>query len=390
MKYFEFVNKTKLIAGKHALEQLNYQCQQYCMTYPLILTDEVLIEVSVYSQCIKHLSLPYITYSHIPVDSFIHIVQDIVNLYKDNNCNGIIAIGGGSVLDTAKGVYLMLSQEVSSFENIIGFENLKKGKDIPFFAIPTTSGTGSEATSVAVISNPDKGIKMEIISEFMQFDVAFIDPKTTLNLPLKTTASCAIDALTHAIEAYTCSGKNPVSDVYAITAIKLIVENIYQVIHDPKDKEARLALAVASYNAGCAFSNSMVGIVHGIGHALGAVCHIPHGDAMSMLLVPSMKFNKDQCKDLYGELLLYIGGSELYARTSKEKRADKTIECIETLLHQLHIITKLPISLLSIDDLKNYIDEIIEKAMNDGAMIVNEKYVDYQDVIDILGGYYGY
>lgn len=390
MKYFEFVNKTKLIAGNNALEQFDYQCQQYHMTYPLILTDEVLIEVGVYSQCIKHFSLPYITYSHIPVDSSIHTIEDIVNLYQKHQCYGIIAIGGGSVLDTAKGVYLMLSQEVSSFDEIIGFESLEKGIDIPFFAIPTTSGTGSEATNVAVISNPEKGVKMEIISEFMQFDVAFIDPCTTLNLPLKTTASCAIDALTHAIEAYSCSGKNPISDVYAINAIQMIFKNIDKIINHPKDKDARTALAIASYNAGCAFSNSMVGVVHGIGHALGAVCHIPHGDAMSMLLVPCMKFNQNQCQKLYGELLLYVGGSELYASTPIEKRADKTIECIETLLNQLHLTTKLPISLLSIDDLKSHIDEIVEKAMNDGAMLVNEKYVDYQDVMDILGGIYGY
>lgn len=390
MNYFEFVNKTKIIAGINALEQLNFECQQYHMTYPLILTDQTLIKVKTVSTCLKYLSSPYLIYSNIPMDSSTDTVNEIVQLYKDNHCNGVIAIGGGSVLDTAKGVYLILSQNVNCFDDIVGFENLKKGLDIPFFAIPTTSGTGSEATSVAVISNHLKNVKMEIISQFMQFDIAFLDPHTTLTLPLKTTASCAIDALTHAIEAYSCSGKNPISDIYAANAIKMIIDNIDSVVNDPKDKIARNNLAIASYLAGCAFSNSMVGIVHGIGHALGAVCHIPHGEAMSMLLVPCLKFNKEMCQDIYGELLLYIGGSELYASTPKNKRADKMIECVETLLHGLNAKTKLPISLLEINDLKSHVDEIVEKSMNDGAMIVNQKYVDYQDVIDILGGNYGY
>lgn len=390
MNYFEFVNKTKVIAGVNALDQLSFECQQYNMSYPLILTDQTLVKVKAVSICLKQLSMSYLIYDDIPVDSSTDTVNEIVQLYKTNQCDGIIAIGGGSVLDTAKGVYLILSQNVNNFDDIVGFENLKKGIDIPFFAIPTTSGTGSEATSVAVISHHQKNIKMEIISEFMQFDIAFLDPRMTLTLPLKTTASCAIDALTHAIEAYSCSGKNPMSDIYAINAIKMIIENIHFVINDPKDKMARNNLAIASYLAGCAFSNSMVGIVHGIGHALGAVCHIPHGEAMSMLLVPCLKFNKDICKNAYSELLLYIGGCKLYASTPDDKKANIMIECIETLLHGLNAKTKLPVSLLEIDDLKSHLDEIVEKAMNDGAMIVNEKYVDYQDVMNILGGNYGY
>ncbi|MCD7809504.1 MAG: iron-containing alcohol dehydrogenase, partial [Erysipelotrichaceae bacterium] len=329
-------------------------------------------------------------YSNIPVDSSTYVIEDIVKTYKENHCDGIIAVGGGSVIDSAKGAFLMISQKAKHFEDIVGFEILKKVEEIPFFVIPTTSGTGSEATAVAVISNPNKNIKMEIISEHMQPHMALIDSHMTLSLPLKTTASTAVDALTHAIEAYSCSGKNPISDIYATSAIQMIFNNINKVISNPKDKQGRLALAVASYNAGCAFSNSMVGVVHGIGHALGAVCHIPHGDAMSMLLVPCMKFNLDECKDLYGELLLYVGGSDLYASTPLDKRAIKTIECIETLQHELHNQTNLPISLLDIDNLNEFIDLIVEKAMNDGAMIVNAKNVTKQDILDILGGYYGY
>ena len=390
MNRFEFMNKTKLVAGDNALFQLDFECSRYHIKKALILTDNNLVKLKVVNHCLQHLTIPYYIYDNIPVDSSVYTINEIASLYEVNQCDGIIAIGGGSVLDSAKGAYLLLSQETNSLEDIVGFEAVFKGKEIPFFAIPTTSGTGSEATSVAVISHPDKNIKMEIISEYIQSDVTFLEPLMTLSLPLKTTIFTAIDALTHAIEAYSCSGKNPISDIYATSAISLIIENIHQIIEHPNDKNIRLNLAIASYLAGCAFSNSMVGIVHGIGHALGAVCHIPHGEAMAMLLIPCMKFNKDVCIDWYGELLLYIGGSELYATTPIHQRANKTIECLETLLYSLNMKISSNCSLTSIKSLKDNLDDIIEKAMNDGAMIVNKKNVSYDDVYNILGGKYGY
>lgn len=388
--YFEFVNKTKVCAGKNALSQLEYECQQYHMKHPLILTDDVLYQLKYVDIVTKHLSLDYSLFTHIPVDSSIHTIEDITNYYLKEKCDGLIALGGGSVLDTAKGVYLMLSQECESIEDILGFEDLKLGQDVPFFAIPTTSGTGSEATCVAVVSHPEKQVKLEIISQHIQSHVAFLDPVLTQNLPLKTTASTGIDALTHAIEAYTCSQKNPISDAYAILAIQTISQNILKVVENPKDENIRLNLALASYEAGCAFSNSMVGIVHAIGHALGAVCHIAHGDAMSMLLVPCMRYNLEVNKDLYGDLLLYLGQKDLYSQTPKEQLGQKAIDYIASLLQTLHEKTNLPISLESIENLNEHIDEVIEKALNDGALIVNNKYANKQDIRNILEGHYGY
>lgn len=388
--YFEFMNKTKLCAGEQALSQLEYECQQYHMTHPMILSDTVLYKLNYVSILTKHLSLKYTLFTDIPVDSSIHTIEKIKDEYIKEQCDGIIALGGGSVLDTAKGVYLMLSQECDNIDDILGFEDLKIGKEIPFFAIPTTSGTGSEATCVAVVSHPEKHVKLEIISQHIQSQVAFIDPVFTQNLPLKTTASTGIDALTHAIEAYTCSQKNPLSDSYAITAIQLISSNILKVVEKPKDKDIRFQLALASYVAGGAFSNSMVGTVHAIGHALGAVCHIAHGDAMSMLLIPCMRFNLDINNDLYGDLLLYLGYKDIYASTPKQDLGKQAIYKMSELLEILHTKTNLPISLESVESLPDYIEEIADKALNDGALIVNNKYVYKQDIIDILEGKYGY
>ncbi len=388
--YFEFMNKTKICAGKNALSQLNYECQQYHMKHPLIITDDVLYQLNYVRILQKHLSIPYSLFTHVPVDSSTEVVEEIKTFYIQEKCDGIIALGGGSVLDTAKGVYLMISQQCNRIQDIMGFEDLKVGLQVPFFAIPTTSGTGSEATCVAVVNDPHKHVKLEIISQHIQSDVAFLDPVFTIHLPLKTTASTSIDALVHAIEAYSCAGKNPISDIYAISAISLISTHLPKMIQDPKDEDLRSQLALASYLAGVAFSNSMVGIVHAIGHALGAVCHIPHGEAMSMLLIPCMRFNLSVNHELYGDLLLYLGQKEVYAKTPNEKRGEQAIVMIEELLKQLHVSVGLPISLKSIETLHEHIEEIAEKALNDGALLVNNRYTYKEDIISILEGQYGY
>lgn len=131
--YFEFMNKTKLCVGDHALSQLQYECQQYNITHPLLLTDQTLYKLHYVDLIKKYLSIDYSLYHDIPVDSSIHTVEEIYHYYNQENCDGIIALGGGSVLDTAKGLYLMLSQECHSIEDILGFEVITKGKDIPFF-----------------------------------------------------------------------------------------------------------------------------------------------------------------------------------------------------------------------------------------------------------------
>ena len=267
---------------------------------------------------------------------------------------------------------------------LAGCELISYGKHIPFIAIPTTSGTGSEATLVAVILNKLQNVKMEFISYFLVPDVAILDPRMTLTLPPKITASTGMDALCHAIEGYTCLQKNPMSDAYATSAIEIIRDNIIETVKNGSNKQARLAMANASLMAGVAFSNSMVGVIHAIGHSLGAICRVPHGDAMSILMPHCMKFNKDKLNDQYAKLLLYLAGEEVYVNTPKAERADKAIDCVENLLKELNRIAGLPTKLLDVNVKKEDFGQIAEKALNDGAMIVNPKHVSYNDVIEIL------
>ena len=206
----------------------------------------------------------------------------------------------------------------------------------------------------------------------------------TMTLPPRVTASTGMDTLCHAIEAYSCLQKNPLSDAYAAKAVELVRKNLLHATQYGHWKEARLAMANASFLAGAAFSNSMVGVVHAIGHALGGVCHIAHGDAMNILLPAGMRFNRKVCKAEYAQLLLYLAGPEVYLKTPEQRRADRAIAEVVHLRKKLNRLTGLPLTLKEAGADPAKFPEVAAAALNDGAVIVNPRQVTYEAVIRIL------
>ncbi|MFR8104555.1 MAG: iron-containing alcohol dehydrogenase [Clostridia bacterium] len=386
-KYYEFQNQTKILSGEFALENIPTELDFYQAKRPLILSDKVLEKIGSVQTVIDAIG-EYIEitdiYTEIPQDSDMDIINMLALKYKNLRCDSIIAIGGGSVIDTAKGLRMVVSQNVTNLEELVGAENIHYKTHIPFIAIPTTAGTGSEVTLVAVILNRMKKIKMEYISYFLLPDVAILDSRMTQSLPPKATASTGMDALCHGIESYSCMQKNPMSDAYATAAIELIRDNLIQAVEKGKDKKVRLAMANASLMAGVAFSNSMVGLVHAIGHSLGAISHVPHGDAMAILLPAVMEYNLDVLKEEYAKLYFYFVGEEEYIKMPKEKRAEAMIYEVKKLREVLHEKTGLPITLKQANVKKDNFQEIAKKAINDGAIIVNPKDAKEEDIIRIL------
>lgn len=386
-QYYEFQNSAKILSGKFALENIPVELKMLNAKNPLFLSDDTLSKIGTMQIVLDALEkqdfIVKEIYTQIPPDSDLELIKKIVKIYKEKHCDSIIALGGGSVIDTAKGVRMVLSQEVENINDLMGAEILMYGKHIPFVAIPTTSGTGSEVTAVAVILDKIKQIKMEFISYYLLPDVAVIDPRMTKTLPKKIAASTGMDALCHAIESYTCLQKNPMSDAYAISAIKLIGENLMDSVEKGKE-EAKIAMANASMMAGVSFSNSMVGLVHAIGHALGGVCHVPHGNAMNILLPFCMKYNMDKIGGEYGKILLYLAGEDVYLNTPAKKRGEKTVQIIEEMKQKLNRLTELPITLSEAGVKKEDLPEVAKKAINDGAIIVNPKEAKYGDVLNIL------
>ena len=261
---------------------------------------------------------------------------------------------------------------------------LSRGQSVPFAAIPTTSGPGSEATGVAVIKDGERKVKLEFISSFLLPDIAVLDTRVLESMPARITALTGLDALTHAIEAYSCLQKNPISQCYALSAIRLIVGNLEKAITRPRDREARISMAIASYISGAAFSNSMVGIVHAIGHSVGGVCSVAHGEAMTILLPVCMRYNEEYAEEDYSELLLYLSDADTYASTKKEDRAKKAISTVEDFITRIKGIAPIATKLSERGVKRSDFEEIAKRAMNDGALIVNPRNADKDDILKIL------
>ncbi len=386
--YYEFINSVKILSGKLAVENIPYELNRLGAERPMILTDKALLKVGLVEYVLGALENSDIivgaVYSDIPPDSSVQVVNDIVQVYAEHKCDSLIAVGGGSVIDSAKGASILITEGSNDLMQFMGLEILKTSRRQPFIVVPTTAGTGSEVTTVAVIADKARNVKMEFIAGQLLPDVAVLDPRMTISLPAKLTASTGMDCLAHAIEAYSCLQKNPLSDAFACSAITLWRENLLLAVKEGKNIDARLAMSNASLMAGVAFSNSMVGIVHAIGHACGGVCHVPHGDAMAILLPACMEYNLDKVEPLYAELLLPLAGSEVYAATPKESRARKSIQVVREMMDQLNKLCGLPTRLRDAGVSKDDFAIIAASAINDGAAIVNPKEFEISDVIHIL------
>lgn len=390
--YYDFCCRVKTVSGNNALEQIPALLAGMNASRPMIITDKGVMAVGLVDVARKamgkKLKIAHI-YDNVPVDSNYKVVDDAARVYRQKKCDSLIAIGGGSAIDTAKGVNIVASLGGSSLLEYEGFGAVKK-KLNPMVVIPTTAGTGSEMTLVAVIADPDRHIKMLFVSYFMLPDIGVIDPRMTKTLPDFLTASTAMDAMTHSCEAYFSMEKNPLSDSFAIKAIQLISENLLNVVKNPKDLKGRSALAIASTMAGVSFSNSMVGLVHNLGHTVGAICHVPHGTAMSILLPYGMEYSLHRAPDVIGELLFPIGGPEVYAATPKKERGEKAIELIRKMNQDLHDATggKHPRFLKEIRDRsgaqvvpESVLETLAQATMLDGARMSNAEEIYPPDAL---------
>ena len=387
-QYYEFFCPVKVIAGKAALEHIPYELTGLAAKRPMIVTDKGVRAAGLLDPVVaacEESGLEIISiYDDVPPDSSTDVVRDIAGIYPSEKFDSIIAVGGGSAIDTAKAVNILVSEGGDDIAAYSGAGVIKHPLK-PFLVVPTTAGTGSEVTSVAVITDTTKSVKLPFTSSFLLPNAAVIDPRMTLTLPPHITAATAMDAMTHATEAFTCMAKNPLSDAYATAAVKKISTSLLQVMDNPKDSDGRLELAQASTMAGIAFSNSMVGLVHALGHATGAICHLPHGLCMSLYLPYVLEYNLESIRAPLGELLLYLEGPDVYSATPASRRAEASISALRKLRDELHKRCKLPRTLKETGSVEEHqLDTIAEMAMDDGAMMFNPKEVSLEDARAVL------
>jgi alcohol dehydrogenase len=393
--YYEYCCRVKTVAGHDVLERIPEMLAEMNAERPLIITDKGVVAAGLIDTVTEAISEGLTIGSvedDVPPDSDVKAVNSIAKIYVKKGCDSIIAVGGGSVLDTAKGVNIIVSEDSDDLMKFTGAGALKRRLK-PLVAIPTTAGTGSEVTLAAVIADHENSKKMLFTSYFLLPDIAVIDSRMTMTLPDFLTALTGMDALTHAVEAYTCLGKNPVSDAAALEAIPLISKNLLAVVKNPEDTKGRLALATAATLSGMAFSNSMVGLVHTLGHSMGAVCHVPHGTCMSIFLPYGLEYNMHKNGEYTGELLYALAGDAVYARTPKEQRAVKTVEFIRSLNQDLHEATGGRHSrfLKEIQGRegkpmvpRSKLREIAKTALGDGTIFYNPEELSMEDMMRVL------
>ncbi|MCR3961745.1 iron-containing alcohol dehydrogenase [Aeromonas veronii] len=387
-RYYDFFCPVKLLAGEQALEQLASELASLGARRPLLLTDKGVNATGLATLLANVLAegeLPVAAiWDEIPADSSTAVVERIAKRYRELDCDSLVALGGGSVIDTAKAVNILTSMGGDHLLDYSGAGCLTSPLK-PLAVVPTTAGTGSEVTLVAVIKDEASGRKVPFTSPFLLPQLAVLDPRLTQGLPLNITAATAMDAMTHAIEAFIGTAKNPVSDALALMAVEKIASALPQIIHDPQNKQLRLQLAEGSTLAGMAFSNSMVGLVHALGHSLGARCHLPHGLCMNLFLPTVLDYNRPEVDSELARLLLPLVGAERFAATPAHQRAEATITAIRTLRDTLWQAVKLPrtMSEAGVSD-RSLLTEIRDLAINDGALLFNRKDADREQLLTLL------
>ncbi|UOQ94639.1 iron-containing alcohol dehydrogenase [Halobacillus shinanisalinarum] len=322
--------------GRHALEKVGKEAAARGKK-ALIISDKVMDALDYVSEGRDYLtkagveSVVYLGVESEPTDTY---VEEALELFKKENCDLVISLGGGSCIDTAKAI-VVLATNGGYIGDYMGEKKVAEVAPIPHIAIPTTAGTGSEATDATIITNTSNDVKMMIKQPAFMPDAAIVDPMLTLSSPQHVTAATGVDALSHAVEGYISKRSHPMTDMLALSAMKLIVENIQAAYENGDNLDAREAMSLGSLQAGIAFSNSSVCLVHGMSRPIGALFHVPHGYSNAMLLPAVLEFSKEHAIKRLADLGRFFSAeAEQY---SEKEAADLAVSSVKNLCLQLNI-----------------------------------------------------
>jgi alcohol dehydrogenase len=273
----------------------------------MVVTDEVMRRLGLLQPVLDALAergTPCVVFDRITPDAPIPLVEAGIDVFLEEDCDAVLAFGGGSVMDAAKAIALSAANEKHPRELVGYFRGLHG--PVPIYAVPTTAGTGSEVTVAAVISDPEHGRKLVIADTRIVPRMAALDPCLMTGLPAPVTASTGMDALTHAIEAYIGAWGTATTDRMALAAVRMIVQNLPRAVAHGQDLAAREKMALASTYAGLAFTRANVGNVHALAHQLGGRYHAPHGLANALMLAPVLRYSLAAAQDKLAELAVHV------------------------------------------------------------------------------------
>lgn len=334
MSNFSFETTPRVICADGESERLGALLREFGSSRPLVVTDRGIVSAGLLEPMLASLraaGLEVTVFDDVVADPPTSCVEAAVTLALASQIDGVIGFGGGSSLDVAKLVAL-LSRSEQSLSAIYGV-GLAVGPRWPLIQVPTTAGTGSEVTPIAIITTPS-GEKQGVVSRLLYPNVAVLDATLTLGLPARVTAMTGIDAMVHAIEAYTSRhAKNVLSDTLVMRALRLLSDHIGTAIEDGTDLTARRAMLQGSMLAGMAFANAPVGAVHALAYPLGGQFHVPHGLSNALVLLPVLEFNLSEAEPLYRELSDAVRAGERTWHRSASGRA--FVDAMATIVGEL-------------------------------------------------------
>ncbi len=373
-----FLTPAKIISGSGALKLAAADLSN-CGKKAFVVTDAMMVKlgnIKLLEDVLNDAGIAYTIFPEVNSEPDDLIVIKAAEAYKENGCDFLIALGGGSPIDTAKALSVLLASDDKLSSYMGRIIDIKRPA---LAAIPTTAGTGSEATKFTIINDTETKTKMLLTGPCLIPDLAIIDPQFTMSAPKSVTSHTGIDALCHAVESYTSRKAQPLSDSFALSAIKRIFNNLQKCYDDGQNEAARIQMSLAALEAGISFNNSSVTIVHGMSRPMGALFHVPHGLSNAMLLEECMNYVVDGAYDRFADIARYLG----FAKDEDDKRAS---EIFLKKLHELLVGLNVPTMSeygIDRDSYFSCIDKMANDAFASGSPSNTIKTIEVADMVEL-------
>jgi alcohol dehydrogenase class IV len=376
-----FLIPSVLITGSGSSEKVGEESNKMGVKKAFIVTDQVMVKLGVLEglkKALEQTKIQFAVYDAVATEPTVDYVKEGLKSFKDNGCDFLVAVGGGSPIDTAKAIAIMVTNQ-GSIDDYKGLGKVAKA-GAPLIAIPTTAGTGSEVTQFTIITDTKTNVKMLIGSPFIIPRVALVDPLLTLSCPRGLTAAVGIDSLTHAIEAYVSVKAQPMSDLFSLSAIELISGNLRQAWANGNNVGAREKTMLGALQAGIAFSNASVALVHGMSRPIGAYFHVAHGASNAALLGVVTEFSLIGNPARYAHIARAMG--ENISGLSELAAAQSAAKAIKALIKDIKIPT---LQELGVE--KNKLDQLApqmaEDAIASGSPGNNPRQATKQEIVEL-------
>lgn len=383
--FFSWVTRPKIMYAPGLRSEVGYEMEQLGGSKVAVFTDKGIVKAGVAGMVIEEIEKSDLelvgVFDKIIQDARIDIINDGAKFYRDKGADSMVVVGGGSVMDTAKAVNIMVSEGHDDFKPLADQAALYDEAQIlnPHIAFPTTAGTGSEVTYAMVVLDVETKSKLSVAHPNCNCDLAMLDPELMVKLPPKITAFTGMDALTHAIEGTTSTSSEPIADALCLHAIRLIMKYLPVAVNEPEDVEARGYMLIASCIAGMGFGNSMTGGVHATAHALGGHYGIPHGLANGIMLPVLMDFNSEEIPERF-QMVANAMGIDVDKIDPKEA-GKKAANAVRKLKKDVGLTETLKD--LGVPEDKEKLMELVELASGDSQVGYNPRYLEEEDILEL-------